>query len=65
MPRIISITVYPSDEMLTALKAYATGRGITLSAALLELAAPALGVVQPSKKHGGKRVTRKSPSTSL
>jgi hypothetical protein len=55
MPRIPSITCYPSDEMITALKAYAEKRGITLSAALLDLAAQPLGVERPRKKHGGKR----------
>lgn len=55
MPKIPSITCYPSDEMLTALKAYAEKRGITLSAALLELAAQPLGVEKPRKQHGGKR----------
>lgn len=53
------IAVHPSDDMLTALKAYATKRGITLSAALLELAAPPLGVAEPMKKHGGRREVKR------
>lgn len=55
MPKIPSITCYPSDTMQAALKAYAEKRGLTLSAALLELAAQPLGVEKPRKKHGGKR----------
>lgn len=55
MPAKNKVTVYPSDEMQAALKAYAEKRGITLSAALLELAAKPLNVETPKHQHGGKR----------
>lgn len=64
MPAKHKITVYPSDEMQAAIIAYAAKRNITLSAALLELAAKPLNISTPKNQHGGRRISGKPKDTT-